>query len=233
MDKPIIFRSNVDNNVRCSLSDTSSCAVLQASSEFYAEYGLIHVLSGVRDVWIDHIIIDGNRNNRLNSISAKECSEGFNNKNSGRNAVIDFGFNISLTNSIIANALCASGFVWISDGSLIADNEFIGNGDHFTFNMWSDGLTCLKCDNAIIRGNTFSDNTDVDLILGSGVNSLVSLNEFYHRATTDRPAFAALMLDNFAGKHSIVLVYQCTSHLYLPCYITCLFNAKIKRVVVS
>ena len=56
----------------CSLADSMSCAILQATSDFYSSFGLIHILAGATNVWLDHIILDGNRENRMFSQSATE-----------------------------------------------------------------------------------------------------------------------------------------------------------------
>jgi hypothetical protein len=73
--------------------------------------------------------------------------------------------NCILTNSIIANALCASGFVWVSQGGYIGSNLIVNNGDHNSHLMWADGITCLGCDGVDIAGNIFIGNSDIDFIM--------------------------------------------------------------------
>ncbi len=188
--------------VSCEMGDLFSCTTIQASPGFYSSTGLIHIVAGASNVNLDRLIIDGNRNNRLNSQSGNECKNNVDNRNSGRNGVSDSCSGCSITNSIIANALCASGFIWIGDSCTFTNNQIINNGDHFTQNMWADGITCLGCDRTEISGNYFAENSDIDLILGSGHSSYVHDNTFVHDARNNRPSFGALMLDNFASTTS-------------------------------
>ena len=60
--------------------------------------------------------------------------------------------------------------------------------------MWSDGLTLLRSNDAVVTGNHFEDNSDVDLIFGGGTNAVVSDNNVVHQG---HPTYAGIMLDNF------------------------------------
>jgi hypothetical protein len=186
----------------CDLGDLYSCTMLQASATFYSQNGLVHIVPGASNVALDRLVIDGNRDARMDSQSAVECAGNIDNRNAGRSAVADGCSNCSLTNSVVANALCASGFIWVGDSCTITGNKVVNNGDHFTSQMWADGITCLGCDRTEISNNYFAENTDIDLILGSGVEAHVHDNSFAHSSATNRPAFGALMLDNFVGSTS-------------------------------
>lgn len=142
-----------------------------------------------------------------------QCAQDIDNRNAGRNAVVDDCFNCSLTNSISANALCASGLIWVATGSLIENNYITANGDHEEHLMWADGITCLRCDEAVVRGNTFVGNTDIDFIMGSGIGASVVANVFSH-ASGDSAAFSCLMCDNFNGWCKHIYERHC-------CYIVC------------
>lgn len=99
----------------------------------------------------------------------------------------------------MANALCASGFIWVGNSCTIHGNTIVNNGDHFSSLMWADGITCLGCDDTEISSNEFAGNSDIDLILGSGTGCSIHGNTFTHDTANNRPAFGALMLDNFMG----------------------------------
>jgi hypothetical protein len=75
-------------------------------------------------------------------------------------------------------------------------NLFENNGDHNTKNMWSDGLTIHEANASLVADNIMRNNSDVDLILGGGVNVTVQNNLVEH---TTQATFAGLMLDNFNG----------------------------------
>jgi len=184
----------------CSLDDASLCPILQASTNFYSTVGIVTTTSKLANVWIDHLVIDGNRINRLQSVAAADCAGDVNNRDGGRNLFFNNCENCKFTNSISANALCASGFVWTGAKGVISNNTVVDNGDHLTQMMWADGLTCLICDGATISGNTFIGNTDIDLIVGSGTGALIHNNFFYHEVNDlNRSVFSALMFDNFNG----------------------------------
>ena len=198
ISQPIKIVSEL-NEVPCSISDPNSCPILRASANYYSSVAMLYTKSDINNVWIDHIGIDGNRDNRLSSQSAYECSNDINNRNCGRNFYFEVCTQCSVTNSVLANALCASGFVFTGDYLHFENNTVQNNGDHNEHLMWADGLTCLTCDHAYIVGNSFIGNSDVDLIMGSGVNSHVHSNLFLHAADNNRPVFSALMCDNFNG----------------------------------
>jgi hypothetical protein len=62
--------------------------------------------------------------------------------------------------------------------------------------MWSDGLTLNQASPTVVRGNVFIDNSDINLILGSGADSVVSDNVVIE---LQNGAFGGIMLDNFNG----------------------------------
>ena len=76
-------------------------------------------------------------------------------------------------------------------------DSFVGhNGDHFTRNMWSDGVTLNQASPAVVQNNLFIDNSDINLILGSGTDSDVSGNRVFE---LQNGAFGGVMFDNFNG----------------------------------
>ncbi len=61
----------------------------------------------------------------------------------------------------------------------VVNSAFLNNGDHFTQNMWSDGLTINSGPAAQVTGNFFVDNSDINLILGSGANATIAVQGFF------------------------------------------------------
>lgn len=101
-------------------------------------------------------------------------------------------------------ALCGSGFAWNGDGALVANSAFAFNGDPYALNntavwkqnMVSDGLTMGQTVGSTIRNCVFQDNSDVNLILGGGVQTTVQSNTFFMRQSA---CGAGIMADNFGG----------------------------------
>ncbi len=121
----------------CSLSDLSSCTILQALPSFYSPVSLLSTLFGVQDIWLERIVIDGNRQQRLESQTAYECANNVNNRNSGRNLFMEQCIRCTLANSIVANAVCASGFVLTGSDITVQNSIFLNNGEHNSYLMWA------------------------------------------------------------------------------------------------
>jgi hypothetical protein len=62
--------------------------------------------------------------------------------------------------------------------------------------MWSDGLTLNQASPAVVTDNLFIDNSDINLIFGSGTDSEVSGNTIFEM---QNGAFGGVMFDNFNG----------------------------------
>lgn len=100
------------------------------------------------------------------------------------------------------SAMCGSGFQligmpndeatpvfpFIIERSHVASNgrdeKLFSPGGH-----WADGLTALWCDRGTIVNNTFTDNTDIDLVIGGSRNCTVAFNTIAH---VDKYAYAGL-----------------------------------------
>ena len=174
------------------------CAVLTADPALFVRGGMVSVES-TSGVQFDHIMLDGNRAARGASGASVRCRGTDTNPPSPDNR---YGFNASLscescsfTHSASVNALCGTALEWKGGQAVIEDSAFLDNGDHDTDLMWADGLTLLTSDGASVRRNTFADNTDIDLICGGGMGTMIEDNSIRH---ANRAAFAGLMLDNFS-----------------------------------
>jgi hypothetical protein len=173
-------------------SASSSCATLRASPELYAGGGILFMQGS--NISVFRIIIDGNRYNRLNSQTAKDCASGSN--YAGHNSVFSGCNACSFTSSVTMFAVCGTGLGWVGNGSRVVDSVVCHNGDHYTHNMWSDGLTLNQASPTVVQDNIFIDNSDISLIFGSGRGSEVSGNLVFEM---QNGAFGGVMFDNFNG----------------------------------
>ncbi len=180
-----------------------ACATLVAAKDFGEKQGILEFgfdNLAVKDVEIDHIVLDGNRTVRKTSTVSPaftRCKAGLNDDNSygyNANAV---GDNLKLTYSVSINALCGTGFGYVGSGATISQNLFANNGGHDSGDTWADGLTVGWAHNSSITNNVFTDNTDVGFIYGGGKGSVVQ-NNFINQ--TNAYAFAAMMLNSFGAR---------------------------------
>lgn len=178
----------------CTFSDAGvRCAGFRATSKLYAQYGMLYIRN-TSNVAIDHIVLDGNRGARLGGKAAQTCAAGTNSY--GFNAASHGGDGNSFTNSVSAYAVCGTGFEWTGADALFRDSSFLGNGDHFTSHMWSDGLTLNSAPGVTVSNCIFHDNSDVNLILGGAPGGVVANNTL---TMENNQAFAGFMCDNFGG----------------------------------
>ncbi len=193
--KPITVRTTGTEAApeNCLELPAPGCAILRADDNLNVPRGFIR-FGATTNVTLDHLVLDGNRGARLSSAVAATCASGTNGP--GFNAATGGCIGCSFTNSVSARALCGTGWEWRGDQATITNCVFRENGAHGVANMWSDGLTISQSDSAVITGNRFVDNSDVDLITGGGTNSVISNNTIAH---VTQAAFAGLMLDNFNG----------------------------------
>lgn len=169
-----------------------ACATLRAAPGLYVENGFV-ALSG-EGVTLEHLVIDGNRTARLGSAAASTCAGG--NARVGFNATAHGCVNCSFLSSASINTLCGSGLEWVGDGAVVMGSTFRDNGDNSRHMMWSDGLTLLQSDGAVVRNNEFIDNSDIGFISG-GSRGGVFIDNVVQQAR--QLAFGGLMLDNFNG----------------------------------
>jgi hypothetical protein len=169
-----------------------SCATLKAAPNLSVENGFV-MIAGERVV-LEHLVLDGNRSARLGSSAASTCAGGHNRV--GFNATAQTCVDCSFLASASINALCGSGFEWVGDGASILGSTFRDNGDNSRHMMWSDGLTLIRSDGAVVRNNEFIDNSDIGFIAG-GARGGVFIDNVVQQAR--QLAFGGLMLDNFNG----------------------------------
>lgn len=207
----------------CLDPDAPPCAVLRAAPDTLPSSagarGFVRLgTSGtaVTGVTLDHVLVDGDRGARLGSAAAAQCAAGNNGDgiNLGANCL-----GCTITGCGSARALCGTGLEWDGDGVTVTKSVFLGNGDHDTTNMWSDGLTIHKSDGAVVDHCRFIDNSDVGFISGGGVNAKYTGNVAMQLTQT---IFAGLMLDNFnngaLGDFSGAVLQGNTVVCAMPCH---------------
>ncbi len=175
---------------RCA-EDGSDCAVLRALPSFGDELGLVRLLaSGSR---VDHLVIDGNKENRWQTPSGQQCRSG-NNR---------FGHNVqmpcdgcSFTNSVTKNTLCGTGLevAGLRTGVVVWRNLAAHNGIHDEQGLWADGITVHDAVESSFTDNEFVDNTDVDFVFGGCHRCTIQGNVFSHSADFQGSSFTALMV---------------------------------------
>ena len=109
------------------------------------------------------------------------------------------GSGFQMRKSVLRDATCYTALEITSSaqGPVIENNQIGPNGDHRPGEIWADGVTIHDSANAIVRGNDFVDNTDVQLILGGCRDCRVESNRFRHGGTHAGGSFAELMLHSW------------------------------------
>ncbi|MFO0729273.1 MAG: right-handed parallel beta-helix repeat-containing protein [Myxococcota bacterium] len=193
ISRPLTLTTQGAQGLSCLDHAGPPCAVLLADDNLVAPRGILRI-EGAHDVTLDHLLLDGNREARLQSSAAAECAQG--NNGAGFNASTPDCQSCAFLGSASARALCGTGFEWRGDNARVENSVFYGSGDHVTTNMWSDGLTLHQSDHAIVRDSRFIDNSDVGLIIGGAPSAQIEDNLIRQTA---QGCFAGLMLDNFNG----------------------------------
>ena len=178
----------INNNAYCIPGNTDRGGLLQAL--------------GARGVIFDHLVIDGNRANRLNTVARSYCD----NPNDQIRTNV-FGFNArfnechgtstadrcQFTYNLTRNALCGTGLEWHGDFGRVQGNAAFNNGGPGQY-LWADGLTILRNNYGMVNDNHTYNNTDVALIVGAAYNAQIQSNWIEQNGVY---AFAGMMLGNF------------------------------------
>jgi hypothetical protein len=226
VDAPIVVdRSQLTIRTAGLTADTRNCQQLPAGScaTFLASSSNLHCINNpyfcngrpsntegmlqaktlpshplTHSVVFDHLILDGNRDNRQATNAKQACAAGQSR----------FGFNSRMaecgdgdpnhkcqfTYNFTRRALCGTGLEFGGTYGRIQGNAAFDNGVHET-NLWADGLTIAHNDYGIVNDNHLYNNTDVALIVGGLKYGQVQSNWIQQRGVN---AFAGMMLGNFA-----------------------------------
>lgn len=200
--------ANVDQSrPGCGRPGASPCAVLRAARELNTPYGILLVTPAggkkLHDVTLQHIVLDGNRGERLDNIASLSCG-GVYQPSSGRQPGYTSGVHsctgCALRRVLMINALCGTSCEWSGADAVIEGSTFLNNGDHFgrqsgkQNHKWADGLTLTDVPGVLVRDNLFMDNSDVNLIVANGTGGRIENNTV---RMVIGGAFAGIMLDSF------------------------------------
>lgn len=170
--------------------DGSDCAQIVPTASFVTPLGMLQVKAGAT---VDHMVLNGLRGFRTGHPAYVKCKAGDNGP--GHNGAL-LCSGCAFTNSVSAYALCGTGLV-VSGSSAnvtVTGSTFAYNGVHDQQNLWSDGLTVHDASQSVFSGNTFIDNTDVDLIFGGCQHCKIQNNKIVHGPDVAGGSFAALMI---------------------------------------
>lgn len=167
----LVMKSNVyltSSNAPC---NETTCAKLEATSDL-ASPMLQTTVNGVSNFYIDYLTIDGNGNAR----TAYPCNAG--DRQGGSSIRLEQSpTNWHVTNCTIENSRCGTALAATGYNFEISSNTIKNNGSQNVQggnDPWSDGITLLNCNRTnknahwVVKGNTLTDNTDIDLVDGGG-----------------------------------------------------------------
>jgi hypothetical protein len=181
----------------CTADAAHGCAELFTMPEFSGEFGVLVVSAPAT---IDHMVVNGNRQNRGGTLSAAKCQATPIQNSFGFNAMLQCS-GCTLQDSVSMNALCGTGFLVNTPATniTVVRNTFAFNGVHNVNQLWSDGLTVLDADHSQFVGNRFVNNSDVDFIFGGCPGCTIKKNTIEHTAEPSGGSFAALMIQKWPG----------------------------------
>ena len=174
---------------------TNSCAVLQAAKKMNGmlgkdRVGFLFRISG-KETKIHHVVFNSRKPERSQE-DRDLCAT---------NAAIGWvGFwntctDCTFTKNVVKNALCSS--------NLVVENAIQSSITHSTFSnagthgsRVADGLTILHAKDSIISFNQFSNNSDIDLVLGECPRCMIEMNRVTHY---DNPAGDPWLSSSFGG----------------------------------
>ena len=161
------------------------------------EWQVIDVDEGATNWELHQLVIDGNRYNRDPDV----CGQSNYNFRGSNVLAKGSGFYVVGVESV--RALCGSAFEIWANGGEVQDSLFYDNGTdaNAMANHWSDGITVLYCDSCYIHDNSFVDNSDVDLVVGSGSNLYVAHNDFEHYSNMAFAGLTSSRLNPAAARH--------------------------------
>lgn len=158
---------------------------------------LLEVAGGTGDS-IDHLVFDGNRDQR-----AVATCKGY--RIFGTNVAIERSPSFKFTNNQSVNTMCGSALQIVSaapggPGFEVTGNLFANNGrgilDKDGPEPWADGITLVSCNGGKIEGNMLINNTDIGIVDGGGEGCLITHNDISNPERKGH-GFGGIALHNF------------------------------------
>lgn len=186
------------------------------------------------NVKVDHIIVHGNRLNRIDTPVFAKLGE---DRSLGVNASFMTCHNCTLSHSAFINALNASSVQWIGENGVIIDNIVRDGGQArkgapaYDYYNNTDGFTVLVGKNVFFSNNIAMNNTDVDAILSNITYGIVRNNVVLHDPRSiiyaDHHSQAGLMIDNFNLSHLVDSQNSWVVDNYVNCNGLCHFGIEL------
>ncbi|MBX3034843.1 MAG: DUF4214 domain-containing protein [Bdellovibrionaceae bacterium] len=189
--------------VQCGLKDARCARFIAANDQDFSQpqdkrSGLFHMKGD--DILWESLIMDGDRQNRLDSPVLQSCRAA---NNAAGHLLTVAADRVTIRGSVFANAVCGSALNLQNsprtEAVVLEANIFAFNGRNDDQGAWSDGLTVGEGANLKVVGNLFEDNTDVQLIMGGCRHCTIDGNTFRHGGDLAQGAFGELHLQNWPG----------------------------------
>ena len=178
----------------CADLPSGSCATLLIDPQDWGEPTImpIHIVGD--GVVLSHLIVKG--------VGGTPKQRGFCGRPERRplgGGIRVSGSGFILRKSVLRDFACYTALEVVAGARapVIEQNVVGPNGDHRPGEVWSDGVTIHDSAAAVVRANTFVDNTDVQLILGGCRDCRIEDNRFAHTEPFWRASFAELMLHSW------------------------------------
>lgn len=186
------------------------------------------------NVKVDHIVVHGNRLNRIDSAVFAKLDE---DRSLGVSASFMTCHNCTLSHSAIINSLNGSGLQWIGENGVIIDNIVRDGGQArkgaaaYDYYNNTDGFTVLVGKNIFFSNNIAMNNTDVDAILSNITYGIVRNNVVLHdphmAVYANHHSQAGLMIDNFNLSHLVDSQNSWVVDNYINCNGLCHFGIEL------
>jgi len=178
----------------CANLGAGRCATLLINLRHLGASGVMPIQIAANGVTLSHLMIVGvGATPRQRAL----CGQPERRPLGGGVRVSASGF--ALRKSVMRNFACYTALE-ITAGARrpIIEHNVIGpNGDHRPGEVWADGITIHDSEAAVVRHNSFIDNTDVQLILGGCRGCVIEDNRFAHSGAFNKASFAELMLHSW------------------------------------
>ena len=217
----------------CGMPTGPACAVLRAAVELTDRYGLLNAEGAT--LTIDHIVLDGNRGQRMDTGPAISCGGKWaGHEAEGRSPAYNAGIHGCLSCDFIGfastNALCGTGLEYSGPDATFERALFINNGDHFgrqaigEGHKWSDGLTIGDGPRCVVRDCLFADNSDINFIVANAHGGVIEGNTV---RMVNGGSFGAIMMDDFNNPASANFSGALVTNNTIDCGTRCHYGIEI------
>ncbi|MEK7628335.1 MAG: DUF4214 domain-containing protein [Patescibacteria group bacterium] len=177
----------------CLQAGAAACAIITASSQNAGP--VLFKSTGASNLTLSYIALDGNNALRRATLNNPTWIGG-----SAYNAKVHGCTDCRFNGFASVRAPQGTGMEFEGDRAVFENSLFRDNGwgqlMYPAGSAWADGLTIWSSDDIVIRNSEFSNNSDINLILGDAPRAVIENNVIKN---TYNFAFGAFMLDNYNG----------------------------------